>query len=58
MVGVPVDALASVVHSERAAYRGRQLCERLKDIIPRQLFEVAIQVCAQNPFPCSSAGVG
>ncbi|SLN23707.1 translation elongation factor 4 [Oceanibacterium hippocampi] len=39
----PVDALAMVVHSSRAEQRGRQLCERLKDLIPRQLFKIAIQ---------------
>ncbi|MFO0996930.1 MAG: translation elongation factor 4 [Alphaproteobacteria bacterium] len=41
--GDPVDALATIVPSERAYVRGRQLCERLKDLIPRQLFKIAIQ---------------
>jgi GTP-binding protein LepA len=38
-----VDALATIVPRDRAYARGRQLCERLKDLIPRQLFKIAIQ---------------
>ncbi len=41
--GEPVDALAIVVHKSQADARGRALCERLKDLIPRQLFKIAIQ---------------
>jgi GTP-binding protein LepA len=41
--GDPVDALAMIVHRSRAEMRGRQLCERLKDLIPRQMFKIAIQ---------------
>ncbi|HUC62541.1 MAG TPA: translation elongation factor 4, partial [Alphaproteobacteria bacterium] len=39
----PVDALAIIVNRTRAEQRGRQLCERLKELIPRQLFKIAIQ---------------
>ena len=41
--GDPVDAFSSIVHESKAESRGRQLCERLKDLLPRQLFKVAIQ---------------
>jgi len=39
----PVDALAMIVHRSTAEGRGRQMCERLKDLIPRQMFKIAIQ---------------
>lgn len=38
-----VDSLSIIVHREQAQYRGRELVERMKDLIPRQMFEVAIQ---------------
>jgi GTP-binding protein LepA len=41
--GDPVDALATIVHRGQAERRGRALCERLKELIPRQLFLIAIQ---------------
>ncbi|MBR5322866.1 MAG: translation elongation factor 4 [Clostridia bacterium] len=41
--GDVVDALSFIVHEEKAYARGRKICEKLKDNIPRQLFEVPIQ---------------
>ncbi len=41
--GNPVDALSVIVHKEKAYAQGRQLCEKLKTVIPRQLFDIAIQ---------------
>ena len=41
--GKPIDALSFIIHKDKAYERGRVLCEKLKEIIPRQLFEVPIQ---------------
>ncbi|MFA6677117.1 MAG: translation elongation factor 4 [Bacteroidales bacterium] len=41
--GEPVDALSSLIHKDRAYDFGRRMCEKLKELIPRQQFEIAIQ---------------
>jgi GTP-binding protein LepA len=41
--GDPLDALATIAHRDNTYYRGRDLCRKLKELIPRQMFEVAIQ---------------
>lgn len=41
--GDKVDALALIVHREQAQYKGRRIAEKMKDLIPRQMFDVAIQ---------------
>ncbi len=41
--GKPVDAFSVIVHKDNAYTIGRDLCQRLRKVIPRQLFEIAIQ---------------
>jgi GTP-binding protein LepA len=41
--GDPVDALALIVHKSQSERKGRALCEKLRELIPRQLFKIAIQ---------------
>lgn len=45
IAGEPVDAFSMIVHRERAEAQGREIALKLKDVIPRQLFTVAIQAC-------------
>ncbi len=46
--GEAVDALSIITHGERAYARGRQLAEKMKELIPRQMFEIAIQAAIGN----------
>ena len=46
--GAPVDALASIVHREEAYHKGQKLVTKLRKVIPRQLFDVAIQASADG----------
>ncbi|MBP9722999.1 MAG: translation elongation factor 4 [Gammaproteobacteria bacterium] len=46
--GEKVDALALIAHREQSQYRGRQLAEKLRELIPRQMFDVAIQAAVGN----------
>jgi GTP-binding protein LepA len=41
--GDPVDALSLIIHRDKAAYRGRELTKKMKELIDRQMFEIAIQ---------------
>ncbi len=41
--GEPVDALSLIIHKDQATYKGRQVAEKLRQVIPRQMFEVIIQ---------------
>ena len=44
----PVDALSVIVHRSMAMQRGREMCEKLKDLIPRQMFQIPIQAAVNG----------
>jgi GTP-binding protein LepA len=46
--GEAVDALSFITHRERSYHRGRQMAEKMKELIPRQMFEIAIQAAIGN----------
>ena len=41
--GEPVDALSAIVHADKAYSWGKKICEKLRELLPRQQFEIAIQ---------------
>ncbi len=41
--GAPVDALSLIVHRANSSYRGRELAQKMRELIPRQMFDIAVQ---------------
>ncbi len=52
--GQPCEALSSIIHMDRAQFKGRALAEKLKELIPRQLFEVIIQAAIGSKILASA----
>eukprot|EP00850_Spirogloea_muscicola_P024095 SM000440S16152 [mRNA] locus=s440:5563:8213:- [translate_table: standard] len=53
--GEPVDPLATIVHRDKAYYVGRAFTQKLKDLIPRQMFKIPIQACIGTKVIASEA---
>jgi GTP-binding protein LepA len=52
--GEPVDALALIVHKQNSAYKGRDLVEKMRELIPRQMYDVAIQAAVGSKIVARS----
>ena len=52
--GEPVDALSAIVHRDKAHDWGKRLCDKLKELVPRQMFEIAIQAAIGNKIVARS----
>ena len=50
--GEPVDALSLICHRDKADHKGRSLAAKMKELIPRQLFEVVIQAAVSGRILC------
>ena len=56
--GEPVDALSIIVHRDAAYDRGRALASKMRELIPRQMFEIAIQASIGNRIIAREIGEG